>query len=116
MTLEGNVEYFTERTDAERAISHLAGVRGVINKIKVTSPVDQERVKFLIEDVLELRAGREAKRIRVDIEGGEITLTGAVNTWDEKKALVGAIGHAPGVTAINDRLFVDPYGVEFATA
>jgi osmotically-inducible protein OsmY len=116
VTLEGNVEYFTERTDAERAVSHLRGVRGVINEIKVTTPVDPEKIKFLIEDVLELRADREAKRIKVKIDGSEVTLIGAVNTWDEKKALVGAVGHTPGVTEIRDHLFVDPYGVEFAFA
>jgi len=116
VTLEGNVEYFTERTDAERAVSHLRGVRGVINEIKVTTPVDQEKLKFLIEDVLELRADREAKRIKVKIDGSEVTLIGAVNSWDEKKAIVGAVGHTPGVTAIRDHLFVDPYGMEFAFA
>ena len=116
VTLEGNVEYITERTDAERAVSNLRGVRGVINEIKVTTPIDQERIKFLIEDVLELRADREAKRIKVKIDGSEVILVGAVNTWDEKKAIVGAVGHTPGVTAIRDHLFVDPYGVEFAFA
>jgi osmotically-inducible protein OsmY len=116
VTLEGKVEYFTERTDAERAVSHLRGVRGVTNEIKVTMPVDPEKIQFLIEDVLELRADREAKRIKVKIDGSEVTLIGAVNTWDEKKAIVGAVGHTPGVTAIRDHLFVDPYGVEFAFA
>ena len=116
VTLEGDVEYYTERVDSERAVSHLAGVRGVINKIEVAAPVDAEKIKYLIEDVLELRADREARRIGVEIDRGEVTLTGPVSTWDEKKAIVGAIGHTPGVRAIHDRLTVDPYDGQIYSA
>jgi osmotically-inducible protein OsmY len=116
VTLEGNLEYITERTDTERAVSHLPGVRGVINQIKIAAPVDRGRIKFMIEDVLELRADREANRLKIGIAGGEVTITGTVNTWDEKRAILGAVGHAPGVTAIHDHIYIDPEGIEFAVA
>lgn len=116
VTLKGEVECYRERVDAERAVSVLPGVRGVINNIQVVSQVEPERVKFLIEDVLERRADREANRIRVQVKGGEVTLTGAVNSWDEKKAILGSINHAPGVTAVYDHLFIDPYNLRFETA
>ncbi len=116
VTLDGDVEYYRERLDAERAISHLPGVRGVVNKIKITSSVEPERVKFLIEDLLELRADRRANRIRAQVEDGAVTVTGAVNSWDEKKAIIGAISHTPGVTAVSDHLFVDPYDMHFESA
>ena len=35
VTLEGEVEYYSERKDAERAVAHLPGVRGVTNKIVI---------------------------------------------------------------------------------
>jgi len=79
-------------------------------------PVEPERVKSLIEDVLERRADREANRIRVSVDEGEVTLTGAVKSWDEKKAILGAVGHAPGVKMIHDHLFIDPYDARFASA
>ncbi len=116
VTLEGNVEYYSERVDAERAVRDLVGVSGVSNQIKVKSPVDPEKVKFLIEDVLELRADREANRITVKVEEGEVILTGVVTSWDEKKAILGAVGHMPGVTEIDDHLIIDPYGIEFLVA
>jgi osmotically-inducible protein OsmY len=116
VTLEGEVEYYRERLDAERAVSHLAGVHGVLNNIRVTSSIEPERVKFLIEDVLELRADRRATRIRVDVDGGAVSLTGAVNSWDEKKAILGAISHTPGVATVNDHLFIDPYDMHFESA
>ena len=116
VTLKGEVECYRERVDAERAVSVLPGVRGVFNEIQVKTPVEPERVKFLIEDVLERRADREAGRIRVKVDEGEVTLTGAVNSWDEKKAILGSVSHAPGVTAVRDHLFIDPYGLRFETA
>jgi len=117
VTLEGEVDYYSERADAERAVAHLPGVRGVTNKIQVcATPIEPERVKSLIEDVLERRADREANRIRVSVEEGDVTLTGAVKSWDEKKAILGAIGHAPGVKMIYDHIFIDPYDARFASA
>lgn len=114
--LEGKVKCYRERADAERAVSHLPGVCGVTNKIIVCSPAEPERVKFLIEDVLERRADREAHHLRVKVEDGEVTLTGAVKSWDEKKAILGAISHAPGVTAVHDHLFIDLYNLRFECA
>jgi osmotically-inducible protein OsmY len=116
VTLEGNVEYYRERVDAERAVSHLPGVRGVTNGIAVFSRVEPEQMKFLIEDVLERRADREAQRIEVKVERGEVTLNGSVNSWDEKRAILGAVSHAPGVTAVHDHLFIDPYNMSFEAA
>jgi|SRR5262245_50714017 len=109
VTLEGNVEYYSERADAERAVTPLQGVRGVANNILVSTSVEPERVKLLIEDVLERRAGREAKRIEVSVDEGNVTLTGAVKSWDEKKSILGAVGHLPGVRMIHDHLYIDPY-------
>jgi osmotically-inducible protein OsmY len=117
VTLEGEVEYYSEWAAAERAVAHMSGVRGVTNKIEVcATPVEPERVKSLIEDVLERRADREANRIRVSVAEGDVTLTGAVKSWDEKKAILGAVGHAPGVKMIHDHLFIDPYDARFASA
>jgi osmotically-inducible protein OsmY len=117
VTLEGEVDYYSERADAERAIAHLPGVRGVTNKIEVcATPIEPERVKSLIEDVLERRADREANRIRVSVDEGDVRLTGAVKSWDEKKAIIGAVGHAPGVKMIHDHLFIDPYDARFESA
>jgi osmotically-inducible protein OsmY len=116
VTLEGNVEHESQRIDFERAVLDLAGVSSVSNQIKVKSPVDPEKVKLLIEDVLERRADREANRIRVKVEEGEVKLTGIVTSWSEKNAILSAVGHMPGVIAIDDHLIIDPYGIEFLVA
>ncbi len=109
VTLEGNVPTWTARHDAEQAVKILTGVRGVSNKIIVSTPaVSPERVKQMIEDALERRAEREAERIHVSVTGGTVKLTGDVHTWHEKKAVLGAVGHAAGVRSVEDYLRISP--------
>lgn len=107
VTLEGEVEFYRERIDAEHAVSGLAGVRGVTNRIRVCARIDPERLRFLIEDVLERRADRRAHRLRVSIDHGTVSLIGAVASWEERNAIISAVSHAPGVTGVDDRLYID---------
>lgn len=108
--LEGAVNYCRERKDAERAIMRLAGVVGVIDKITIRKrDVDREQLREQIEHALERRADREADRLRVDIHDGAVDLWGRVHSWQERRAVIGSISHAPGVTRVVDHLRIDPY-------
>ena len=110
VTLEGAVDYWREREDAERAIRRLNGVVGVINKITIQKrAVDPKELREQIEYALERRADREAERLRVDIHDGAVDLWGRVHSWQEKRAVLGSISHAPGVSRVVDHLRVDPY-------
>jgi osmotically-inducible protein OsmY len=110
VTLEGAVDYWREREDAERAMRRLNGVVGVINKITIQKrAVDPEELREQIEYALERRADREAERLRVDIQDGAVDLWGRVHSWQEKRAVLGSISHAPGVSQVVDHLRVDPY-------
>lgn len=110
VTLEGDVDYWREREDAERAILRLAGVVGVTNQVTVRKrPVDPKELREHIEYALERRADREAERLRVDVHDGAVDLWGRVHSWQEKRAVIGSIGHAPGVTEVKDHLRIDPY-------
>ena len=110
VTLEGSVDYWSEREEAERAILHLAGVRGVTNAIGVLGPpIDSGRIRETIEEALERRAEREAKGIQVKVQEGTVMLSGYVRSWREKRAILGAVMHAPGVRDVEDNLQIDPY-------
>jgi len=110
VTLEGDVDYWREREDAERAILRLNGVVGVINKITIHQrPVDPKELREQIEYALERRADREAERLRVDVHDGAVDLWGRVHSWQEKRAVIGSVAHAPGVTRVVDHLRIDPY-------
>jgi osmotically-inducible protein OsmY len=110
VTLEGSVNTWQQRIDAETAIRYLAGVRGITNRIVVKGPeIDTDEIRRSIEVALERRAKREARRIRVDVHDGRIALTGLVRSWSEKQAVLGAAGHVPGVHGVEDNLEIDPY-------
>jgi osmotically-inducible protein OsmY len=112
VTLEGNVDTWIQREDAERAVQNLIGVRGVSNAMTVVhaKAVQPERVREAIEDALERRAEREAKRIRVEVTpAGTVTLTGQVRSWAEKRATLAAARFAPGVRSVEDHLEINPW-------
>ena len=110
VTLEGEVDLWREREDAERAVLRLAGIVGVINKITIMPrKVDPEELREEIEYALERRADREAERLRIEVNDGTVELFGRVHSWQEKRAVVGSISHAPGVAEIRDHLRIDPY-------
>jgi len=108
VTLEGEVEQWTQREDARRAVERLTGVRGVTNQILVRPRVvDSGRIRRVVEEALARQAEREAKRIEVGVEGGVVRLSGTVRSWSEKNAIERAAGFAPGVRGIENELVVD---------
>lgn len=109
VTLEGTVERWSQRDDAERAVRNLTGVKSVVNKITVTPPKPvTEGVQKAIEQALERRAEREARRIRVDVRDGTVTLTGSVHSWAERKSVLAAARFTPGVRSVEDHLRTEP--------
>jgi osmotically-inducible protein OsmY len=110
VTLQGKVDQWSQRHDAERAVNRLIGVKSVINQISVaTRPVNADQIKRQIEETLERQTEREAKRIGVLVNEGVVTLTGSVRSWAERNAVERAAYFTPGVTRVEDRTTVDPY-------
>jgi osmotically-inducible protein OsmY len=110
VTLDGAVDYWSQLADAERAIRRLVGVSGVVNRIAVRpSEPNSKEVHDAIEEALERRAERQARDMRVEVEDGIVKLTGSVHSWRDKRAVVGAVAHGPGVKSIEDHLRIDPY-------
>ena len=110
VTLEGDVDVWREREDAEKSVLRLTGVVGVINKITI-APRDLDPVELReeIEAALETRADREADRLRIVVKNGAVELWGRVHSWQEKRAVLGSVGHLPGVMAVKEHLRIDPY-------
>ncbi len=107
VTLEGEVETYSQRDDVVSAVRNLAGVTGVHNWIVVELPlIEPEEVRKVIEDVLERRAGRLADWIKISVDVGEVTLNGTVQSNAEKQAVLGAVSHTRGVFSLREHLAV----------
>jgi osmotically-inducible protein OsmY len=110
VTLKGEVDSWTQRDCAEKAIRNLAGVRVVLNKLEVKPPrVAAGDVRQAIEGALDRQAEREAKQIQVEVRDSEVTLSGTVHSWAERQATLGAAKGTPGVRSVQDRLRIEPY-------
>lgn len=109
VTLEGTVEVPHQREDAEVAVRHLLGVRGVDNRIAVSREADPASVRAEIAGALERRAERTLKHLEITVQNGRVRLDGPVHNYSEREAIVGAARFTPGVHAVDDRLYIDWY-------
>ncbi len=108
VTLRGEVDTLSERSDAERAVRDLRGVRGVLNEIRIAgAPIEANAIRSSIERALERRAVRDSKHLAVRIKDGEVTISGEVPSYSEQQAVLEAAAHAPGVRSVKNGLHVD---------
>jgi osmotically-inducible protein OsmY len=111
VTLDGNVENWSQRKSAEDAIQNLFGVRGVINHLLVCAPdVEPDDLRDAIEQALERRAEREADRMTIAVENGRVTLRGRVQSWAERQAIQGTVAGTRGVRHVDNQLQVGMVG------
>jgi len=106
VTLSGEVSFWFQRDAAERAITHLRGVKGLANDITIKPQASVTNIKAKIEDAFRRHASLDAQKIRVETAGGTVTLEGEVNSWQERQHAEAAAWAAPGVSMVMDHLSV----------
>ncbi len=84
VTLTGSVAWNYQKRATESAVCKLAGVVGVSNMIEVKPRVQTTDVKKNIVDALKRNADVEAGAIRINVDGGKVTLEGKVKAGTER--------------------------------
>jgi osmotically-inducible protein OsmY len=106
VTLTGTVATLFQRAVADKAVRHVRGVRGVVNRITVVQASSDRDVKRDIVRALHRDADANARGIHVHVFGDVVTLTGEVKSWHERESAEHAAMHARGVTRVDNRISV----------
>jgi osmotically-inducible protein OsmY len=106
ITLEGEVEWHSQKGAVERAIRYLTGVRGVFNRITLAVHPTPRDVKKRIKDALHRAVEFDADRVGIEVTGHKAILTGTVRSYAEFKDAERAARNAPGITEVDNRLAI----------
>ena len=108
VTLSGVVDWYFQRKAAEEDVRKLKGVVGVTNDITVTPrlSVQPPDLRDQIKAALKRNAAVEADRITIRTDGGIVTLSGKVRSWNEDSIVTDTVWSAPGVIAVEDNLVI----------
>jgi osmotically-inducible protein OsmY len=104
VTLSGEVNWEYQRQSAVSAVRYLMGVKGVIDQIAIKPNVSAPVVKADIEAALKRRAQNDAKDISVSVDGGNVTLSGKVDSWSERELATNTAWASPGVRKVVDNI------------
>jgi osmotically-inducible protein OsmY len=107
VTLTGETMWEFQRRDAEKAVRHVRGVRGVVNRIGMAPMSAARNVRQRIVDALQRNADLDARHVTAHA-GDVVTLTGHVGTWLQRDIAGRAAADAPGIRRVDNQITVDP--------
>jgi len=106
LTLTGTVLTLFQRAVAEKAVRHISGIKGIVNRINVVPITSTTDVRRHIVRALHRDADVDARGIEVTVSGRTVTLTGQVGSWHERESAERAAMHATGITQVDNRIQV----------
>lgn len=106
VTLTGDLDWEYQRQSTLNAIRYLLGVTGVSNTLTLKTGVSQTVVKSDIEAALNRRATADAKKIKVDVQGDEVTLSGTAQSMDERNTARHSAWGTKGVRNVVDNIAI----------
>ncbi len=110
-TLEGEVERYSERHGAERAISTIPGIKRVINRIRMRPSAERvstsaDDIRKRITDHFVRLAELDGRGIKVHLRDSRIVLEGTVHSVFEASQAEDLAWNIPGVVEVENRLKV----------
>lgn len=106
VVLEGTVEWSYQRIAAKKALSNINGVKGIENMITVKQKPSSVDIKKQIRDSFIRTAGQEADRIKVEVLGDRVILSGTVASLHEKEEAENTAWSTTGVNEVENKITV----------
>jgi osmotically-inducible protein OsmY len=114
-TLDGTVDLYAYKNDADKIAHKTKGVTAVRNMITVAGPeVSDAQLKAkLVEKLTYDRVGygNVFDAISVDVNNGVVSLGGHARTPVDKDSALSLVSYYPGVKDVNDEIQVDPVSI-----
>lgn len=107
VSLKGHVVADYQRRLAESSIRYLSGVKGVSNQLILMPIVSESVLKQDIEKKLQRQATYDAKKILIDINGHDVTLSGNVSSLAERDLISKVAWDSPGVWKVKNNIRVN---------
>ena len=104
ITLEGEVEWWYQKSSAETAVQHLAGVKGVTNLITIKPKLSPANIETDIQSAFKRNALFDAKKIQVEASGNKVILRGTVRNYAEQEEAERVAWAAPGVYSVDNQI------------
>lgn len=113
VTLTGDVTNILAKERAKRIAEAIKGVRAVVNRINVepTPTRSDAQVQRDVRSALLIDPATDSYEIAATVLNGEVTLTGAVDSYQERELVNTVAKGVRGVTAIDSQIDVD-YKIE----
>jgi osmotically-inducible protein OsmY len=106
ITLEGELEWNYQRQSAFDAVAHLSGVQGVRNLMTLEAHPSSDTILQHLEAAFRRSAELDAHRVHIDLDGGNVTLSGSLPTWAERDAASRAAWSTSGVASVDNKIIV----------
>ena len=112
VTLSGDVDTYSMKWAAERAVKRVSGVKGLAEEIKVRLPDPYKRTDEDIArsatNILNWNFWIPRDRVKVMVQNGWITLSGDVDWFYQKEYAEDAVRHMIGVSGVTNRITIKP--------
>ena len=112
VTLSGDVDSYSKKWAAERAVKRVSGVKGLAEEIKVRLPDPYKRTDEDIAqsatNVLNWNVWVPRDRVKVMVQNGWITLSGDVDWYYQKEHAEDAVRHLIGISGVTNRITIKP--------
>jgi len=112
VTLTGHVENYAAKHAAEAAAGRVKGVKALVEELEVRLPASikkhDDEIAAAALDRFNWAVSVPTNAIKVKVEKGQVTLTGAVDWHYEKEAAVREIRDLAGVVSVSDQITIKP--------
>ena len=112
VTLSGHVDTYPEKWAAEQAAGRVSGVKAVVEEIDVKLPGIYERtdqdIARAAANVLDWNSYVPRDRVKVQVQGGWVTLSGEVDWRYQREAAGDAVRSLMGVKGLANDISVKP--------